>query len=199
MPKITASAKEARRTQILDAAVRCFARRGYHATTIEDIVAESGLSRGALYLYYPSKEALYLALSERWSCGLEAALRQQLTPGLAPSVVLQKLLEVTGAYVQAEAEACRVLMDGWTLGQDIPALGEQVRHQQEQVLLVFQQILQAGVMRGEFRANLQLETQARLLLATLHGLMVQWHIQPGSIDWQQVSKEVLQGLQRQRA
>lgn len=58
MPKTSDAAKEARRTQILDAAVRCFARTGYYATTIEDVVRETGLSRGALYLYFPSKEAL---------------------------------------------------------------------------------------------------------------------------------------------
>src|SRR5215472_7034271 len=58
MPKTSAAAKEARQEQILTAAVRCFARRGYHATTIEDLVAETGLSRGVLYLYFPSKEAL---------------------------------------------------------------------------------------------------------------------------------------------
>ena len=70
MPKTSPAAKEGRRTQILNAAVRCFARRGYYETTIEDLVAETGLSRGALYLYFPSKEAIYLAISERWSCGL---------------------------------------------------------------------------------------------------------------------------------
>ena len=69
MPKTSAEAKEARRTQILDAAVRCFARTGYYATTIEDVVRETGLSRGALYLYLPSKEALYLAISDRWNFG----------------------------------------------------------------------------------------------------------------------------------
>src|SRR5689334_9488027 len=82
MPKTSTAAKEARRTQILDAAVRCFARRGYYQTTIEDLVTETGLSRGALYLYYPSKEAMYLAISERWGCGLEEAIRARLTPDL---------------------------------------------------------------------------------------------------------------------
>ena len=63
-----------------EAAVRCFARTGYYATTIEDVVRETGLSRGALYLYFPSKEALYLAISERWNCGMEAAIRARARP-----------------------------------------------------------------------------------------------------------------------
>jgi len=195
MPKTSAAAKDARRTQILAAAVRCFARRGYYATTIEDLVIETGLSRGALYTYYPSKEALYLAISEQWSCGLEEAIRQKLDPNLSPTVILQMLIEVTGEHVKNESEACRVLMEGWTLGRTIPTLGEQVHRQHERVLKVFGQLLHAGVAKSEFRADLQVEIQARLLLAALDGLMVQWHIQPESVDWPRAAEEIIRGLQ----
>ncbi len=194
MPKTSAAAKEARQEQILTAAVRCFARRGYHATTIEDLVAETGLSRGALYLYFPSKEALYLALADRWNCGLEAAIQRQVTPGLAPGAILQLVIEVTGAHIEAEAEACRVLLEGWTLGQTIPALGDQVRRQQEQAHQVFEQLLQAGVASGEFRADLPIHLHAQLLTATVQGLMVHWHLYPGTINWQQVAEEILSSL-----
>src|SRR5689334_4228869 len=138
MPKTSAMAKAARQEQVLTAAVRCFAKRGYHATTIEDLVTATGLSRGALYLYFPSKEALYLALADRWNCGLEAAIQRQVTPDMSPGAILQVVIEVTGAHVAAEAEACRVLLEGWTLGQVIPALGDQVRRQQEQAYQVFE-------------------------------------------------------------
>src|SRR6266705_1035240 len=115
MPKTSAAAKQARRSQILNAAVPCFARKGYYATTIEDLVTETGLSRGALYLYYPSKEAIYLAISERWGCGLEEAIRARLTPDLSPASILQVLIEVNGEHVRAETDACRILMEGWNL------------------------------------------------------------------------------------
>jgi AcrR family transcriptional regulator len=124
MPKTTEAAKEARRTQILDAAVRCFARHGYYETTIEDLVAETGLSRGALYLYYPSKEAIYLAISERWGCRLEEAIRARLTPGMSAAATLQLWIEVTGEHVLEEEDACRILMEGWNLERHIPALAE---------------------------------------------------------------------------
>ena len=80
MPKTSAAAKAARQEQILNAAVRCFARKGFYATTIEDLVVETGLSRGALYLYFPNKEALYLALADRWNCGLEEAVQRRVAP-----------------------------------------------------------------------------------------------------------------------
>jgi TetR/AcrR family transcriptional regulator, transcriptional repressor of aconitase len=194
MPKTSAAAKEARQEQILTAALRCFARRGYYATTIEDLVVETGLSRGALYLYFPSKEALYLALSDRWNCGLEEAVQRRVTPELSPGDILQLVIEVTGSQVEAEADACLVLMEGWTLGHVLPALGEQVRRQQEWARQAFEQLLLAGVASGEFRADLPISLSAQMLLATVEGLMVQWHLYPRTVTWQQVAEETVRGL-----
>src|ERR671917_561847 len=64
MPKISPAHEQQRPHQILDAAMACFARQGYHATSMDDVVRESGLSVGAIYTYYPSKEDLFLALAE---------------------------------------------------------------------------------------------------------------------------------------
>jgi len=65
MPKVTAAHLEARRSQILDAAWTCFARRGYHQATMQDICQESGLSPGAIYRYFESKEGILKAINER--------------------------------------------------------------------------------------------------------------------------------------
>jgi len=51
-----------RRQQILSAAMNCFLAKGYHRATMDDIVAESGLSKGTLYWYFKSKKELFLAL-----------------------------------------------------------------------------------------------------------------------------------------
>ncbi len=65
MPKLSDSQQEFRRTRILDAAEHCFARNGFHRTTMQDICKEAGVSAGALYLYFPSKEALMEGISTR--------------------------------------------------------------------------------------------------------------------------------------
>src|SRR6516164_8107393 len=70
MPKIAEEARAARRDQIIAAALACFARTGYHATTMADVAAQAGVSKGTPYLYFDSKEALFLALHEEWDCGL---------------------------------------------------------------------------------------------------------------------------------
>jgi len=52
-------------TMILDAAERVFAARGYAATTVKDVAQEAGVATGTVYLYFPSKEELFLALIDR--------------------------------------------------------------------------------------------------------------------------------------
>ncbi len=65
MPKLDEQTQLARRENILDAAERCFARAGFHRTSMQDICREAGISPGALYLYFASKEALIAGLCER--------------------------------------------------------------------------------------------------------------------------------------
>lgn len=65
MPRLKPDTHRARREHILDAALRCFARGGFHATTMQTICREAGVSPGALYTYFDSKEALIAGLCER--------------------------------------------------------------------------------------------------------------------------------------
>lgn len=65
MPKVSEEHLEARRQQIIDAAVQCFARSGIHGTSLDDIRLAADLSRGAVYHYFKSKEDIIDALRER--------------------------------------------------------------------------------------------------------------------------------------
>jgi AcrR family transcriptional regulator len=65
MPRLKPDTQRARRDHILDAALTCFARGGFHATTMQTICREAGVSPGALYVYFDSKEALIAGLCER--------------------------------------------------------------------------------------------------------------------------------------
>ena len=58
--------RAARREQVLSCAVRVFSHKGYHATTVSDIIAEAGVARGTFYLYFKSKRAIFDELLERF-------------------------------------------------------------------------------------------------------------------------------------
>jgi AcrR family transcriptional regulator len=63
VPKVSAEHREARREEILCAARRRFAREGFHATSMQDILSESGLSAGAVYRYFSSKSDIVSAIA----------------------------------------------------------------------------------------------------------------------------------------
>ncbi|MEI5584255.1 MULTISPECIES: TetR/AcrR family transcriptional regulator [unclassified Agromyces] len=64
MPKVTEAYREARRSEIAQAALRCFAAKGFRGTSMSDIIAASGLSAGAIYGHFASKEELFLAAAQ---------------------------------------------------------------------------------------------------------------------------------------
>ncbi len=196
MPRLTAMTRAAREARILNAAVTCFAHTGYHGTTMEDIAAEAGIAKGATYLYFPTKEALFLALYQRWGCDAREAIQialAALSPAerASPKRMLRLVVEVTGQHVQRNAALCRVLMEGRTLAAFIPAIAEQVTREQWQNQAQMEDLIRAGVAAGEWPPETDVATRATLIRATLHGLMATWHAAPGSFDWNAAAMAVI--------
>jgi AcrR family transcriptional regulator len=188
MPKLTADDKAARRANLLGAALRCFARRGYHQTTIDDIAAEAGVSKGAPYVYFPSKEALFEALYDAWDCGVAARVEAALAAldqrsRQSPRRALEALLRAVGQQVREEPDTCRVLMEARTLAPHAPRLAQRARAALADAQARIERLVRAGVARGEWPAGTDPALQARLLLAAVHGLMAEWHLAPGSFSW----------------
>ena len=64
MPRVSEAHRERRREQILEAARRCFIRKGFHQSSMTDVFAEAGLSAGAVYRYFRSKNEIITAIAE---------------------------------------------------------------------------------------------------------------------------------------
>lgn len=189
MPKLAESARAARRTQILAAALTCFARSGYHATTMADVATQAEVSKGTPYLYFPSKEALYVALYEEWDCALadrvDAAVAALGESGRrSPRRVLWAVIVAVGAQVAEQAATCRVLMEAHTLAAYLPTIAEAVTTGDAREQQQLERLIQDGVAAGEWPTDTDTALEARLVAATLHGLMAHWHLAPGSFDWE---------------
>ena len=91
MPKLKPSTQAARREHILDAAQHCFARGGFHASTMQDICRQALVSLGAIYVYFDSKEALIAGLCERDRAELTQRLEK-----VASAADFLKALEAIG-------------------------------------------------------------------------------------------------------
>jgi AcrR family transcriptional regulator len=199
MPRTSAATKELRRAQLMQAALRCFARTGFYATTMDDVAAEAGVSKGTPYLYFNSKAELYRALYEWWSCGLsdrvDAAIK--VLPEEArqsPRRTLLAVLTAIGQHVVAEPDACRVLLEAMAQAQHLPGIAESTAASQAQTLDGLEHLLVAGVSAGEWQLEGGAALHARLLLAAIYGLMTQWHLEPGSFAWSEAARAMVEQL-----
>src|SRR6187551_1703661 len=75
--------KEERAPEILEAALACFAQKGFAATRMDDIAARAGITKGTIYLYFDSKEAVFKALARQSIGERIAAVTEQLKGGEA--------------------------------------------------------------------------------------------------------------------
>lgn len=188
MPRIAEAARAARREQIIAAGLACFARSGYYATTMADVAAQAGVSKGTPYLYFDGKQALFLALHEQWDCGagqrVDAAIAALPEAGRrSPRAVLRAVAAAIAAHVQAESQTCRVLMEARALAAHEPDIAAAVRAADQQMHWQLEELFAAGVAAGEWPAGTDPALAARLFTACLYGLMAQWHLAPGSFSW----------------
>ncbi|HEY6481735.1 MAG TPA: TetR/AcrR family transcriptional regulator [Streptosporangiaceae bacterium] len=188
MPKIAERARAARREQIVAAGLACFARSGYHAATMADVAAQAGVSKGTPYLYFASKEELFLALHEEWDCGAGeranaaiAALTE--ADRSSPRRVLGAVAAGIAAHVSAEPATCRVLIEARALAAHEPTIATAVRAADARAHEQLEGLIAAGVSAGEWPEHTDPALAARLFTAGLYGLMAQWHLAPGSFSW----------------
>lgn len=188
MPKVAERVRAERRAQILAAARVCFAECGYYATTMADIAARAGVSKGTPYLYFPSKQALFVALHEQWDCAVTkrvqtavAALSE--SERTSPRSVLRAVAEAVAEHVLVEPEACRVLMEVRAFAAHEPEIAAAVAAADGRLQGQLEGLFAAGVRAGQWPQETDPALAARLFSATVYGLMAQWHVAPASFSW----------------
>lgn len=191
-PKVTEAYREAARARILRAAEKVFARKGYNAASVDDIVRESGLSKGALYGYFDSKEALFLALRTH-NVGLR--IDQVIAAMPATTSALEKLLKAGELAIQESARldrnTLRVAFEFWTSAPRIQAVHQYYADWYSGYHRFLAGIIREGMTRGEFRRDLDPEALARLLIGAIDGLCLHWALLGIDIDWEAVERMLL--------
>jgi len=175
VPRVSAAHEQEVRERILDAATRVFAEKGYHSSTIADVVRESGLSVGAIYSYFSGKDELI-----RLTCDQIAARGlDELAVRLAPAtttaerlaIAIRLYIETIDEYDGAPGQV--QLVQAWAEADREPGVREMLAGRRERLAGAGQLLLRQGVIGGELPAWLDVDAVTRGLLALLDGLMLQ--------------------------
>lgn len=173
--------KEERAPEILEAALASFAEKGFAGTRMDDIAARAGITKGTIYLYFESKEAVFKALARQSIGERIAAVTEQLKSADTPAA--DQLRFVIGTLGHFASTSDRVVLARVLLGEagNFPELAEFWRKEIiDRGLGLFESIIRRGVARGEFRKVVPGHA-ARLCVAPLL-VMILWRTLFGRFD-----------------
>lgn len=108
--------RAARHEEILAAAVKVFARKGYAASRIEDVAQEAGIAKGSVYLYFDSREALLEAAFEDLGRRMEHILQEATTGSASAAERLGDMVRGIMHYLSRERDLSRLMVDLWSAG-----------------------------------------------------------------------------------
>ena len=181
MPRVSAAHEQEVRDRIVAAAVRVFSDKGFRSSTIADVCRESGLSVGAIYTYFSSKEALF-----RQTCDLIAArgldeLSERL---VGATTTAERMGTAVGLYIETIDEYVGApgqisLIQAWAEADREPGVREMLAARRERLVGAGQFLLHQGIAAGELPAWIDVDAVTRAFLALLDGLLLQ-RIEAGS-------------------
>lgn len=188
------------REQLLAAALHLFTRHGYEATRVAEICAAAGLSKGAFYHHFASKQAVFLTLLQQWVGGLDSVFA---VSGLQGESAAERLLAMTGMFERAFSEAAGQLpmfMEFWRQAAKEPEVWQATIEPYRRFRAAFSDVVGEGIREGSFRpVNPELAGQTLVALGV--GLILQGAMDVDAADWGKVAREsvglLLEGLRRE--
>jgi AcrR family transcriptional regulator len=173
VPKISPAHEQQRRAQILAAAMVCFARQGYRATSMDDVVRESGLSVGAIYSYFPSKEELFLALADDRANQTLAYLNDVFRrPGPMADKYREAVDYFFGLLSDELVSLARVNVEIMSEATKSERVKERQHRRCETVRQFMRWLLTEAQRQGEIRADVDVDASAELMMALNEGVLL---------------------------
>lgn len=192
---------EETRSHILDVAGDLFAQRGYDATSVADICEGAGVTKGAFYHHFESKQSIFLELRDRWLTPLDTQLALTRAEGETVPEVLQRVSDMVQAIFAAAGDDQRqqIFLELLSAARHdatiLPALLAPTRKYRQ----LFSGLISAGIKEGTLR-KVDRELAAQVFVSLGLGLIMQSLLDPHGADWGAISARaiplLLQGLEK---
>lgn len=158
--------REERKTEIIKASARIFAKYGYHKAKIEDIAKEAGIGKGTIYEYFDSKKVLFQEMIKNSLSQYENQIKK-IAKGEAK--VKNKLIDISryhGIFLSEHMDLAQSMMS------QIDILSKEMKcwmvETREELFKTMEEVIQRGIDKGEFRANLDVEGAALSIIGGIN-------------------------------
>ncbi len=192
MPRLAAEEKHERRQALIGAARRCAVGKGFADLTVEDVCGEAGVSKGAFYIYFDSKQELLLALLDEGAASIDEAMRSGAASGIEALRVFVRAMVHRGedpATVQIAADLwAAVLTDDGLRAR----FSERVSDRRNLLRASIEEAIAAGEL-----VDTPANALASILLALGDGLTLHGGLDAGAFKWPNIRRAldaILEGL-----
>jgi TetR/AcrR family transcriptional regulator, acrAB operon repressor len=188
MARRTKADAQVTRHQILDAAEAVFRSRGVARTCLQDVAAEAGVTRGAIYWHFKDKAEIFGAMMDRVLLPCEMSVDAAQAEALSQSDPLAHLAEMALAPLRLLAgnphlqRVFHIAMHFTEYTDDLAAVQQRQLEGTQRYQQMLAQVLDIARLRGEVAADLPVAETATGLFALVDGLMHHWTVAPGLFD-----------------
>jgi AcrR family transcriptional regulator len=177
---------EETRTKIIEAAIKLFSNRGFNTSSVDDICAEAGISKGAFYHHFESKQALFLALLDSWLQAIDEAIESS-KDQTAPETFMQ-MTEAFPYIFKTADEGLPMFFEFWLQASRDKKVWEASIAPYRRYHKYFTSLIKKGVEEGSF-VEVDPELASRMIVSTAMGLFLQSLLDPKGANWEKVARE----------
>lgn len=186
-PKVSEAYKRQKRQEILEAALICFGEMGYERTSIDEIVIRSGISKGAIYNYFASKEEVYCVLIEQRDQDFFHRLQQALSIKQLAGEKLSYVINTYREYSHDETNRniARFYLETWLHASSKPDLQQIMKTRYDRFVEFLSEIIKEGIASQEFNEKVNPSDVISLVQAFRDGILLHMLVVE---DWEKAER-----------
>lgn len=177
---------EETRTRITEAAIKLFSNRGYNKASVDDICAEAGISKGAFYHHFESKQTLFLSLLDGWLQTIDSAI--EASKDMTAPETFMKMTEAFPYIFETAGEGLPMFLEFWLQASRDQTIWEAGIAPYRRYHRYFTSLIKKGVEEGSF-VDVDPELTSRMIVSTAMGLLLQSLLDPKGAKWERVARD----------
>src|SRR5947209_455011 len=158
--------------QIIDAAIRVFARTGYYNSRVSDIAREAGIASGTIYLYFPTKDEILVTLFREKMAQWVALVRREIATERGAEAKIRKLVALHFAVLEGDPDLAEVVQVELRQGQKF--FRGASAHEGSAYFDLIGSTLHEGMAAGQIRADLPVKIATKMLFGAMDQMATSW-------------------------